>query len=236
MNTNEVIAEIKKAGNESTKKTLMRHGAKEPFYGVKIEDLKKIQKKIKENQQQVAMELFDSGIGDAMYLAGLMANGAGMTKKQLWAWAAKGDWPMISEYTVPWVTAENKEAWDIAMQWIDSPKPNIACSGWSTLAGVLALRPDENLNLSSIKKLLRRIEKEINKAPNRVKYCMNGFVIAVGSYVKPLNKDAIETGKKIGEVEVDMNGTSCKAPFAPGYIKKVMDKGNLGRKKKTLKC
>ena len=80
------------------------------------------------------------------------------------------------------------------------------------------------------------MEKQIAKAPNRVRYCMNSFVIAVGSFVKELNKEAIETGKKIGSVEVDMGGTSCKVPFAPDYIKKVVDKGYLGRKKKTAKC
>jgi hypothetical protein len=79
-------------------------------------------------------------------------------------------------------------------------------------------------------------QKEIEKAPNRVRYCMNGFVIAIGSYVKELNKEAIAIGKKIGSVEVDMSGTSCKVPFAPDYIKKIMDSGNLGKKRKTAKC
>jgi 3-methyladenine DNA glycosylase AlkD len=76
MTSKQVLEEIKKTGSESVKKTLMKHGAKEPFYGVKVEDLKKIQKKIKENQQQVALELFATGIGDAQYLAGLMAHGS----------------------------------------------------------------------------------------------------------------------------------------------------------------
>jgi hypothetical protein len=31
----------------------------------------------------------------------------------------------------------------------------------------------------------------------------------------------IDTGKNIGSVEVDMGGTYCNLPFAPGYIKKV---------------
>ena len=111
MNTKEVLSELKKAGSEQTKKIFLKHGAKEPFYGVKIEDLKKIQKKIKENQQQVALELFETGIGDAQYLAGLMANGAKMNKKELQAWAEAAEWPMISEYAVAWVACENENAW-----------------------------------------------------------------------------------------------------------------------------
>lgn len=236
MNTKEVLNELKKAGNEQTKKIFMKHGAKEPFFGVKIEDLKKIQKKIKENQQQVALELFETGIGDAQYLAGLMANGAKMNKKELQAWAEAAEWPMISEYAVAWVACENENAMEIGLKWIDSKKSNIACSGWNTIASILATQPDEKIDMAAIRKLLKRIEKEIHTAPNRVKYCMNSFVISAGSFMKDLNKEAIELGKKIGDVEVDMHGTSCKVPFAPAYIKKVMDKGYLGRKKKTVKC
>jgi 3-methyladenine DNA glycosylase AlkD len=236
MNTKEVLLEIKKAGNEQTKKTLLKHGAKEPFYGVKIEDLKKIQKKIKENQQQVAMELFKSGIADAQYLAGLMADGSKMNKKELETWAENASWEMISEYSVAWVACENENAFAIALKWIDSKKPNIATTGWNTISSIMATWPDEKIDITAVRKLLKRVEKEISNAPNRVKYCMNSFVIAAGSFVKDLNKEAIEVGKKIGGVEVDMNGTNCKVPFAPVYIKKVMDKGNIGKKKKTAKC
>jgi 3-methyladenine DNA glycosylase AlkD len=236
MDTKDILTEMKKAGSDSTKKIFLKHGAKEPLYGVKIEDLKKIQKKIKANQQEIALELFETGIGDAMYLAGLMADGSKMSKKELQAWASQAESPMISEYTVAWVAAENGAAWELALQWIDSPKPNLAASGWCTLSSMLATWPDEKLDIPALKKLLHRVEKEITKAPNRVRYCMNGFVIAAGSFIKDLNKEAIEVGKKIGGVEVDMGGTACKVPYAPGYIKKVVDKGYLGKKKKTAKC
>lgn len=236
MTSQQVLEELKKAGNESTKKTHMKHGAKEPFYGVKIEDMKKIQKKISENQQQIALELFASGVGDAQYLAGLMAHGSKMSREELQAWAESADWPMISEYTVAWVASENKDAFDIGLKWIDSKKPNVASSGWNTLSSVMAIWPDEKLDIPMLKKLLLRVEKEIGNAPNRVRYCMNGFVIAAGTYVKELTIPATTTGKKIGDVEVDMNGTYCKVPFAPDYIKKAIDKGSVGKKKKTVKC
>jgi len=236
MTTQKILEELKASGNDATKKIFLKHGAKEPFYGVSVENLKKIQKKIKANQQLIASELFSSGIGDAMYLAGLMADGSKMNKKELDNWAARADWPMISEYSVAWVASENEAGWELALRWIDSPKENIASSGWSTLSSIVATWPDEKLNIAGLKKLLDRVQKEIEKAPNRVRYCMNGFVIAIGSYVKEVNKEAIAIGKMIGSVEVDMSGTSCKVPFAPDYIKKVMDRGNLGKKRKTAKC
>lgn len=236
MTTKQVLEELKKAGNPQTKKIWMNHGATEPFYGVKVEDLKKIHKKIKDNKQKIALELFDSGISDAQYLAGLMADGSQMTDKDLQGWAERANYAMISEYSVPWVTNENEKAFAIGLKWIDSKKANIASSGWNTLSSVVSTRPDAELDMAALKKLLTRIEKEIDKAPNRVRYCMNGFVIAIGAYVKELTPLANATGKKIGHVEVDMGGTACKVPFAPEYIKKSIDRGTHTKKKKTVKC
>ena len=49
MTTKEILDELKLYGSDSIKKVFFKHGAKEPFYGVKVADLKKIQKKIKKN-------------------------------------------------------------------------------------------------------------------------------------------------------------------------------------------
>jgi hypothetical protein len=65
---------------------------------------------------------------------------------------------------------------------------------------------------------------------------MNGFVIAVGTYVTSLTDLAMQTAKAIGEVSVDLGDTSCKVPFAPEYIEKVRKRGAIGKKRKTAKC
>ncbi|HEY9196787.1 MAG TPA: hypothetical protein VIM77_10995, partial [Mucilaginibacter sp.] len=76
----------------------------------------------------------------------------------------------------------------------------------------------------------------IHSAANRVRYRINTFVICVGSYVVPLSDEAIETASRMGEIYIDMNGTSCKVPEAIGYINKAKERGSLGKKKKTVKC
>jgi hypothetical protein len=65
---------------------------------------------------------------------------------------------------------------------------------------------------------------------------MNGFVIAVGAYVPELTELALKTADKIGKVEVDMGGTSCKVPDARAYIEKIQQRGTIGKKRKTAKC
>jgi 3-methyladenine DNA glycosylase AlkD len=235
MNAQSIVAELKSLGSESIKKVLTKHGAKEPFYGVKVENLKKIQKRIK-TDHQLALDLYDTGISDAMYLAGLIADDARMSKKDLQRWVEEASWYMLSEYTVPWVAAGSPHGHALALEWIDSKDENIAAAGWATLSSLVATRPDAELDLAELKRLLARVQKSIHDAPNRVRYTMNGFVIAVGSYVAALTKTALTTGEKVGPVEVDMGGTSCKVPYAPDYIHKVEERGAIGKKRKTAKC
>lgn len=235
MNVSQVMTELKKKGSAQTVKIFSRHGAPENMFGVKVADLKLIAKKIK-GDQELACELYATGNSDAMYLAGLVADGSQMTKRDLENWARQAPWYMISEYTVPWVTSDSDHAQSLALKWIKSRKENVASSGWSTYAALLGTRGDEELDLKEIKGLLKQIEKEIDDAPNRVRYTMNGFVIAVGSYVKPLLKESKATAKKIGKVDVNVGETSCKVPLATEYIARMENMGRVGKKRKTARC
>lgn len=235
MTVNEIMAELESRGEANIKKILLKHGIREPFFGVKVEYLKLIEKKIK-TDYQLAKDLYATGNADAMYLAGLIADDKKMTKADLQAWVEDALSNNINEYTVPWVATGSKVGFELALEWIDSPKPHIAAAGWGTLSGIAAVTPDEELDIPAYKALLDRVVNTINSAPNRVVYRMNNFVISVGCYIVPLSDEAIAAAKKIGTVVVDMNGTSCKVPDAQVYIAKVKDKGKLGKKKKTVKC
>jgi 3-methyladenine DNA glycosylase AlkD len=235
MTANDIIEELKPLGHDSYKKVMLNHGAKEPFYGVRIEDLKKIQKRIKKDYQ-LALDLYDTGISDAMYLAGLIADDAKMSKKDLQDWAEKAYFPLMSECTVAWVAAESKHGREMALKWIDSKKENVASSGWATLSSLVGITDDTELDVAELKQLLQRVQKTIHQQPNRVRHVMNGFIIAVGGYVKALTEAAIQTAGKIGKVSVDMNGTACKVPDAAEYIKKIQQRGTIGKKRKTAKC
>lgn len=65
---------------------------------------------------------------------------------------------------------------------------------------------------------------------------MNGFVIAVGSYVKPLSAKAKTATKEIGHVTVDMGDTSCKVPLAIDCINKIEKMNRVGKKLTSIKC
>jgi 3-methyladenine DNA glycosylase AlkD len=230
----EVMKELENKGSEQTRKTFARHGVAMPMFGVKVADLKVIAKKIR-GQQELALALYDTGNYDAMYLAGMVADGKRMSKRDLERWA-KTTCETLCGYTVPWVATESEHGRELATKWIDSKRESIAVCGWSTYAGIVATTPDEDLYLGEIRELLARIVNKIETAPNKVRYMMNSFVIAVGGYVRPLLKDAKKAAKAIGTVSVDMGDTACKVPDALVYIEKIEAMGRVGKKRKSMRC
>ena len=97
-----VMAELKKKGTEKGRILYARHGMPgEHVLGVSVADIKVIAKAIK-GEQALACALYDTGKMEAMYLAGLVANGSLMTKAQLNSRAAgASNFQMIAEYAVP---------------------------------------------------------------------------------------------------------------------------------------
>jgi 3-methyladenine DNA glycosylase AlkD len=230
----EILEELQALGSASIKKVLMNHGAREPFYGVKVEDLKKIQKRVKKDHA-LALALYDTGVSDAMYLAGLIADDPRMTEADLRRWADGAYWYMLSEYTVPWVASGSPHGHALAREWMETPSERHAAAGWSTLSSMVSILPDSALDLKELADLLERVAATIHDQPNRVRYVMNGFVIAVGGYVAPLTAAAREIAAKVGTVSVDMGGTACKVPLATEYLDKMLARG-VGKKRKTAKC
>jgi 3-methyladenine DNA glycosylase AlkD len=235
MAAKEVVEELRPLGSEGYRKVLRNHGIPDPMFGVKVEDLKKVQKRVKKDYL-LALDLYDTGIYDARYLAGLIADESKMTDMDLRHWLAAANCAALCQYTIPWVAAETEHGRELAREWIDSADENAATAGWSTLGSLVSITDDADLDLDELKGLLARVQASIHAQPNRARYAMNGFVIAAGSYVKGLTALAIRTGKAIGSVEVDMGNTACKVPFAPDYIQKVKQRGTIGKKRNSARC
>src|SRR6195952_1495599 len=124
MTAQDIVAELTKLANAPAKKNWVNNGrAKEPCLGVKVADMKKIQKLVKMDYQ-LALDLYDTGIADAMYLAGLIADDAKMTKKDLRHWVNTATCAPLCTYTVPWVTAGSPHGREMALEWIEAKSEN----------------------------------------------------------------------------------------------------------------
>ncbi|MGV3533422.1 MAG: DNA alkylation repair protein [Chthoniobacteraceae bacterium] len=231
----EVLDELRPLGRENYKRVLFNHGAREPCFGVKIEELKKLRKRIGTNYQ-LALDLYDTGNYDAMYLAGLIADDAWMTKANLQHWAQQAYGGSLPSATVPGVAAGSRFGWELALEWIESKQPLVASVGWATLSAIASVTRDEDLDAAILRSLLQRVDDTIHQQPNDVRYAMNGFVIAVGRFVRPLMEPALGAAERMGVVHVDVGNTQCQVPSAPDYIRKVESRGTIGKKRKSAKC
>lgn len=235
MDLETMMEKIKELGSDQIKNILMNHGIKEPLYGTKIGDLKKLVKYVKKNDM-LARELYNTGNYDAMYLAGLSINPKGMTKDEVEGWVEKAYCSAISVSIVSNVAAESNFALELARKWIKSDNEVIESCGWSTISNYISITEDELINIDEIIELLNIVETDINNNKNRVRYNMNGFVINVGVYIKELNEIALEVAENIGNVKVDLGTTSCKVPVAKDYIQKAISMNKIGRKRKSCIC
>lgn len=235
MRLSEVMEYLGSKGSEQTRKTFLNHGAVEPFFGVKIGDLKPIEKKEKGNHS-LALELYATGNSDAQYLAGLIADPTKFTEKDFENWTMSAGWHMVYEYAVAWNIAESPLCMKICSKWIDSTTIRFQETAWAAIGAYLGIVDNDELDLNYHAQLIDRIETTIHQQANRVKYLMNGYLIALGSSVPELTNRCKEAGKSIGKVEVFMGNTSCKVPDVVTYINKVEGMGRIGKKKKHAKC
>jgi len=238
MQTLETVMEtLRASGKPSFLKTYIRHGIPaDRTFGVSNADLKVIAKTIK-RRQDLALELYDTGNFDAMYLAGIIVDGKKMTKEQLqhWATGTQGISTMAN-YSVAWPAIEHESGWDLALEWIQSNDPMVACAGWSTLSGIVTVTPDDQLDLAKVSDLLDFAVKSIDGAQDDHKSTMNTFVITVGSYVAPLHQAALSAAKRIGVLTIDHGDTDCKTKTAADAIEKMAVSGKMGVKRKTVRC
>lgn len=235
MTLTEVMDFLESKGSEQTRKIFTNHGAQGDFFGVKVGDMKPIQKKEK-NNQSLALELFATGNSDAQYLAGLIADPKQFTEEDFERWGKAAIWYMISEYAVAWNLAESPKCIEICSKWITSSDEKLQASAWAALGAYLGITPDEHIDKNYHESLIEYVEQNIHSSANRVKYCMNGYIIALGGAVSELTDRCKKAGSKIGKVEVFMGATACKVPDSVSYIEKMEAVGRIGKKKKTAKC
>ena len=235
MNYKEVMDFLENKGSEQSRKIYSNHGAPENMYGVKVADMKVVQKKVKINHE-LANELYASKNADAQYLAGLIADPKAFSKEEFKQWADAATWYMVTEYALAWNLAESPLCMEIALEWIEDDDAKLQQCAWAAMAAYLGITSNEEIDNGKHEELLNRIKNEIHEAENRVRYTMNGYVIALGGAIPELTEACKTAGDEIGKVQVSMGNTACKVPTIRQYIEKMEDRNRIGKKKKQAKC
>ena len=235
MNAEDVMQELEALGKERTKKMYISNGAKEPVFGVATGAMKPIAKKIKGNQP-LAEELYATGNYDAMYFAGIIADPTSMTENDFERWIDGAYFYMLSDFVVAVTLAETDIAQEVADKWIASGDELKMSAGWSCYCWLLGNRPDSEFSRTKLEKMLDVVKNTIHDAPERTKSSMNNFVYTVGISYVPLHEKAVETANAIGPVEMKQDKKKAKYLLASENIQKAIDKGQVGFKRKYVRC
>ena len=107
----------------------------------------------------------------------------------------------------------------------------MSCYEW-----LLGTRMDSEFHKDKLLAMLNRVRDTIHSQPNRTKYAMNNFVMAVAISYLPLHAEAKKIAEEIGKVEVYMGETLCPTSVASESIQNAVDKGRLGFKRKHVRC
>ncbi|TKI57202.1 DNA alkylation repair protein [Brevibacillus antibioticus] len=235
MDLETIMQELEALGKERTKKIYLSNGAHEPLFGVATGAMKPMARKIKINQP-LAEQLYATGNYDAMYFAGVIADPKAMTKADFDRWMDSAYFYMLSDYVVAVTLSEADIAQEVADQWITSGEELRMSAGWSCYCWLLGNRPDREFSESKITNMLETVKNTIHDAPERTKYAMNQFIYTVGTSYLPLHDKAVEIAKAVGPVEVQKDKAKSKFLNAFDHIQKAMSKGQLGFKRKHVRC
>ena len=87
-------------------------------------------------------------------------------------------------------------------------------AGWSCYEWLLGTRKDSEFDKDKLLAMLNRVRDTIHGQPNRTKYAMNNFIMAVGISYLPLQEEAKKIAEEVGKVEVYMGETLCPTSVA----------------------
>lgn len=217
MDFDKVMTTLERMGTAQNVKIYTRHGMGENLFGVSFANLGLLKKQIKVDHE-LALKLWNSGIGDARNLATMIADPAKFTAQELDDWVKDQESYGICDL-LSGLVGKTTFAQEKAEKWSKSGDEWIGRTGWN-LIGVLALDVAVKLPDSYFAAHVELIEQTIHSRKNFTRHAMNMALISIGMRSPMLKKIAQAAAKRIGKVEVDHGETSCKTPDAHSYIEK----------------
>ena len=233
MDLDAVMSQLKSLGTEQNVKTYTRHGAGENVFGVSFANLKKLKKKIGVDHD-LALELWDSGNSDARSLSMMIADPDEVTPTVATQWMKDVSYYLHSG-EVAGVVAKSPSGQAKMRQWRKQKSEYARTTGYSILAHMLKDDPD-SVDEMECRRILKDIEMEIHRSPNRARHAMVMAVISIGIYKDELRDEAIEAAERIGDVQVDHGETSCTTPKIVPYINRAVKRASGGKRARVRSC
>lgn len=230
-----VMKELESLGKERTKKSYLSRGARAPLYGVATGAMKPLSKKIGINQA-LAQELYATGNYDAMYFAGIIADPNGMSEEDYDRWMDEAYFFMLSDYVVAVTLSESDLAQKVSDKWIASGEDLRMSSGYSCYCWLLGNRKDSEFDKEKLQVMMKLVKDTIQEAPANARKAMGDFLYTVAISYLPLHEEAVKIAEELGEIPLSEDGKKKKTMSPIATIRKELDRGRLGFKRRYVRC
>ncbi|MBA4853380.1 DNA alkylation repair protein [Emticicia sp. BO119] len=217
MTLSETLEKLKSLGCEEMRKQNIKRGARTNQFGVKLGDIRPIAKKIKINNQ-LALELWDTGIIDARLLATLIINPKKLTNEIINEMVKSEKFVQVADWLYSYVIKIYPDNETLRKEWMDSKEVMCARAGWSLTSGCVIRNPD----VLDIPALLDRIEKEMKEAAPEVQWTMNFTLGNIGINFSQYRQRAIDIGEKLGVYKDYPVSKGCTSPFVPIWVNEMV--------------
>ena len=226
MDLKSVMAELESAGTAENIEIYKQRGAGENVFGVSSAHLKKLKKKLGVDHE-LAMELWETGNSDARSLAMMIADPDEVSPTVATQWMKDVDYALHGS-EVAGVVALSPAGLSKMRQWRKQKSEFARATGYSMLACMLEDDAESVEDMECLR-VLKDVEMEIHRSPNRARHSMVMAVIAIGVHKPELSEEAIETGERIGDVQVDHGESSFTTPKIAPYINKTLKRTSAGK-------
>jgi 3-methyladenine DNA glycosylase AlkD len=209
----EVLKQLEALGDDKMRTHNAKHAPGIKQFGVKHGDIRVLAKKIKANSP-MAIELWDTGILDAQYLAVLLIKPADLSAKELDRMVRTVSYSWVADWFINYVVKQHADKETLRQKWMTDKNCWAARAGWSLTAERIGKNP-EGLDPNA---LLDRLESEMAGADPNVQWTMNNTLVAIGYHHPKLRKRAIAIAEKLGIYRDYPVSKGCTSPFAPIWI------------------
>lgn len=187
------------------------------YYGVSLTNMKALAKKCKRNHD-LAMQLWNTSVHDAMLLATYIAETKKVTDKQLSNQVNDIHTPDLAQKFVTNVVAGTPYAQALAAQWTQRQEEFVKQCGFlliAELAKAKSIASDVFFEF-----FLSHISREVRTERNWVREAMNYALIGIGGRNEALLEKALHIAQQTGRIMVDYGDSSCSSPDAALVLQK----------------
>ena len=219
MAVEETLKQLEALGDEKVRKQNKKQGAGDNQYGVKLGDLRKLAKKIKQNQE-LALELWETGNVDARFLAILLLKPTELSAEQIEKMVFSMEFVRVADWLNSYVLNQHPDKEELRLKWLKSDNNMALRCAWSLTAERISKNP-EGLD---IKAILDRIESKMAEVASEIQWTMNFALAYTGIHFPEYRQRALDIGEKLGIYRDYPVSKGCTSPFAPIWIKEMVSR------------